>query len=394
MTLLYSTATGDGPGTHVLAIGVGNYPHLLGGSGPLAERPLGLGQLESPPVSLIALLSWLLAPTINPRVVGLANPQAPLASVAALGSSNTPISITTPGGNHLLAAATLTSIQNAFDEWLERVQRHPDNVGVFYFCGHGVMVADHYLLAEDFGADRRRPWENGFNITTTMRALEREVAGALYYFIDACREVPRDMLFTQGSEPAALTPIDLEKESIRRSVTALFATGEGQLAFSRPGGNVSRFTSALLGALSGYCGVKEIGSRRWIVDGEILAAAVRKLLDFELINNQGNLPSQTIDHRINGRSIPLISAQTAPKVKVWIDLSPPDQRSSYELYLQHFRGQRTAQIHTDQAFQVEVQPGFYEVGAIGASADFPSMVHPDEQLDPPVYPLTFKVINP
>jgi len=35
-----------GPATHVLAIGVGRYPHLVGGDGPGLKDHQGLGQLR------------------------------------------------------------------------------------------------------------------------------------------------------------------------------------------------------------------------------------------------------------------------------------------------------------------------------------------------------------
>ena len=41
------------PGTHVLLIAVGDYPHLKGGSAPKQfELHMGMGQLSSPPHSL------------------------------------------------------------------------------------------------------------------------------------------------------------------------------------------------------------------------------------------------------------------------------------------------------------------------------------------------------
>ena len=56
MTLVFDSGRQNTPSTHVLAIGIGRYPHLLGGDdGKLAAKPLGLKQLDSPPVSVRAL---------------------------------------------------------------------------------------------------------------------------------------------------------------------------------------------------------------------------------------------------------------------------------------------------------------------------------------------------
>ena len=40
-----------------------------------------------------------------------------------------------------------------------RCDRDADNVGLFYFCGHGLESAGQMLLAEDFGVSSNRPWE-------------------------------------------------------------------------------------------------------------------------------------------------------------------------------------------------------------------------------------------
>jgi hypothetical protein len=324
MTLLHSDNAASKPGTHLLAIGVGSYPYLLGGTGKLTNKPLGLKQLQSPPLSLRAVLDWFLVPGPG----GLVNSAAPLASVEALASAATPFAINTPVGRLTVDPATRENIQEAFEAWLQRLKGHPDNIGVFYFCGHGMMVSDHYLLAEDFGRSNARPWAQAFDISTTIRAVEREVAGSVFYFIDACREIARDVAMTLGADPNALLFADLTKKVVRRSVTAIYATGEGELAFAPQGGQVSRFTSALLCALSGYCGIKSPGMPTWNVDGESIAAAVRQLLEFEGSDSSGKatVSKQVSEQSIHGTSVPLLRLTTVPNVKVWLDLLPSPGR--------------------------------------------------------------------
>ena len=390
MTLLYEVAASGSPGTHVLAIGVGRYPHLLGGdAGKLADKPLGLKQLASPPVSIVAVLDWFFAPLLAPGAIGFVNPDAPLSSVAALASAPQPVTITTPNGKIDLDTSTRQDIQDAFDAWLVRLKGHPDNIGVLYFCGHGITVADHYLLAEDFGHNKNQPWVNAFDISTTIRALEREVPGALYYFIDACREVSRDMAMTLRANPDPLLPLDLAKKVVRRSVTAVFATGEGDLAYAPKGGDVSRFTSALICALSGFCGVKPPGGATWNVDGESISNAIRQLLEYEALEASGKpgTGKQVSEQMVQGSPVPLLRLATAPKVKVRLDLAPAQRRADYELYLLSAKGVRVAQVQLDQGYRVELPRGFYEVGAQAPAAGWPPVVHLEEELVPPMYPL-------
>ena len=65
-----------GPATHALVIGVGSYPHLLGGSGPRCADNEGLGQLKSPTASATVFANWL--------IEEFANASKPLASLAML----------------------------------------------------------------------------------------------------------------------------------------------------------------------------------------------------------------------------------------------------------------------------------------------------------------------
>ncbi|MFT0518727.1 caspase family protein [Pseudomonas faucium] len=390
MTLVFDAGVLDQPGTHVLAMGVGAYTHLLGGAlEKMANRPLGLGQLDSPPVSLAAFLRWLLAPVSAAGAIGFVNNQAPLASIDALASAPVPLQVDAPGGTVTLAAATRSNIQAAFEDWLGRVNSNPDNIGIFYFCGHGIVAADHYLLADDFGQSAALPWTNAFDISTTIRALEREVQGTVYYFIDACREISREVAMTLGGSPSALHIVDLSKRVSRRSVTAVFATGEGALAYAPAGGVVSRFTNALICALSGYCGTKPSGAPLWEVDGETLARAIRKLLEYETLDTTGVIgtPTQVTDQWTQGPSVPLLRLGTAPRVKVWLNLLPPDKRLAYELYLRSASGVQHIQDGVDHAFKLEVTRGFYEVGARGLDGHSSSITYLEEELMPPCYPL-------
>jgi hypothetical protein len=389
VTLLHQNAANAGqPGTHVLAIGVGCYPHLLGGTKALADRPLGLRQLQSPPVSLEAVLDWFLRPSFVPGSVGFANPSAPLASVEAVVSTDAPLALESHAVTPAMDAATRENIQGAFEAWLARLKSHEDNVGVFYFCGHGIMVADHYLLAEDFGRSNAQPWSHAFDISNTIRAIEREVSGAVFFFIDSCREIARDVAMTLGADPNALLAVDLAKNVARKSVTAIYATGEGELAFAPQGGQVSRFTSALLCALSGYCGIKRPGTATWNVDGEGLATAVRQLLEFEARDHAS--ARQVSEQSVHGMSVPLLQLVATPKVKVELDLLPGNLRTLYELYLQSITGPRFVQPFLNQVFQVEVPRGFYEVGAHDPAGALPAVIHAEEELYPPIYTLTMQ----
>lgn len=389
MTVLLDTGAVDQPGTHVLAIGVGKYPHLLDGTGNLTADPMGLGQLESPPVSAKALIDWFLSSVSGAGM--FENSDAPLASIEGLASAEQPVVIDTPNGSIALAEATQDAIQRAFEDWLARLKGHSDNVGIFYFCGHGVMVSDHYLLAQEFG-HAAQPWTKAFNVSLTIRAVEREIRGSAFFFIDACRKIPRALAMYLGAQPQPLLPADLGRDVSRKHVTVIYATGEGELAFAPLGFTVSRFTSALICALSGYCGTKDVGQQTWAVDGDNLAVAVRTLL----AENEPDLADvgygkQVSEQLVTGPVVPLIRRTIVPKVKVRLDLAPSQRRALYELYLESPKGNnRVAQTLLDQVFKVELPRGIYEVGALDPAGALPQLVHADEELCPPMYLFTMK----
>lgn len=386
MTTVYERNPPGGPGVHVLAIGVGQYPHLIDGTGPLAKNPLGLEQLTSPPISVQRFINYFLAPLLQAPDVGFVNDATPLGSVEGLASAVAPVSITAPTGNVNLESATRDNIQTAYERWLTRMGAHNANIGVFYFCGHGLMVADHYLLAEDFGRSNANPWENAFDISNTLLAVKREVKGALYFFIDACREISRAKALTLGANPLALSAVDVNKPVTSESHTLLQAAGEGKLAFATEG-KVSRFTDALVTALSGYCGVKEPGSATWNVDGETIAAAVRKLLE------QGNKKTtrrQVNEQHIGGPSVPLLRLTTPPMVKVELDLAPELMRQICEMYLLSAKGQRRDHQGAQGVFTVEVPRGIYEIGAKAVAAQFQPVCFVDQDLIPPLFSLTMQ----
>lgn len=387
MTLVFDSGPNDNPSTHVLAIGVGRYPHLLGGDKDLSTTPLGLRQLESPPVSLKALADWFLAPVMVPGSVGFTNAAAPLGTLHALGSAVQAVTIDTPAGPVELEPATKDNIDVAFASWLACLKRNNSNIGVFYFCGHGVMVSDHYLLAEDFG-NGLQGWSKAFDISSTIRSLEREVKGALYFFLDACREVSRDLALSAGANPVALMPVDLTKKVSRSSLVRISATGEGQLAFAPSGGQVSRFTKALLRSLSGFAGTKAAGHPKWEVDGETLASAVRKILEHDWEKASDNKPAslQLCEQLIQGRSIPLVQLQSAPKVAVEINYLPEALRAQYELYLQSSHT-HVVQTKENKRLEAEVPMGIYTVGAVDPAGALQPDVRQDEDVRPPRYNL-------
>lgn len=254
----------DGAQVHVLAIGVGAYRHLPGGAGPEARETLGLGQLSGPPRSVMDVLDFVTS--------RLDHPGAPLGTVEVLLSPSTTV-VDLAGAEIEIGLPDLAGVKEAFADWYDRCDSHPGNVAVFYFCGHGVQKDSVFLLLEDFGRSRLSLLENSVDITSTFTGMAACRARSQYFFVDACRSVPHQMLERLGGSACVLK--DPEVVSDDRQGGLLFGTSAGFLAHGLPN-RTTRFTEALIRSLDGL-GSRPDGSR-WVVRFMDLCQAVTTVM--------------------------------------------------------------------------------------------------------------------
>lgn len=268
MTTFRLDAT-DGPGTHVFIVGVGKYPHFKGGSGPETTQHKGMGQLTSPPVSAMKMLEW--ADTT------LHNPQAPLKSIEVL-ISQTDQATYTDATNTTAAIdeATWDNFEQAAIAWFQRLDTHAGNVGIFYFCGHGLGDGiNMQLLMSDCG---RSPvlLSKALNFPAFRLGMGECKAQKQIFFVDACRVVDAATILNphdrgQPGLPGRVTKI------FDGSNPVLYSARQGEQAFGTPG-QVSDFTAALLAGLS-RCGVFRPKGTTWAVQPQELQKAVAALMD-------------------------------------------------------------------------------------------------------------------
>jgi hypothetical protein len=166
--------------THALVIGVGEYPHLPQGrlfdQNP-AVYHFNLGQLTSPVTSASRLADWLLTEHHNPSaelgsVRLLLSPQIYQPGDKATRRLHKPI-----GTSINVEWSALTPMRTAFSQWCQLLAKNPDNVGVFFFSGHGLEAIDRYLVCADFGSDPNK-WHHGLaNFTSSYKQMEQCRAG-------------------------------------------------------------------------------------------------------------------------------------------------------------------------------------------------------------------------
>ncbi|MFM0557585.1 P-loop NTPase fold protein [Paraburkholderia sediminicola] len=260
----------DSVGTHVLAIGIGEYPHLVGGVGNPTSALPGLGQIPTAAAGALAIATWFTGGDVGK---GFNNPTSPLASVALLVSP--PSVFTSPTGITVSCdTATSDRITSAFSEWLSRLQLNENNVGVLYYCGHGVLLKNDTIIPSDFGKNGNLPWSDAFDIGDTITAVRRLIAGPLYFFLDMCREnVPVD----GNHSPKPLLPLGMPLHKKEGHMLVLQGSNPGGLAFARSN-DLPVFTAALLSALAGAACVRQDGASLPAVTSRSLSEAMPLLM--------------------------------------------------------------------------------------------------------------------
>jgi hypothetical protein len=245
MTQLFFDSGQGGPGTHALIIGVGGYPHLVGGTGTLIENPRlygKFGQLTSPPRSALAFMNCLYE-SVH------AAWKAPLATIDVI-ISPAPSEPEPGGPDFAFQDATRDSIQVAFDRWTDRCNSDPHNVAIFYFCGHSLESEEQILLASDFGRSRFNPFMGVFAFDTTRKAFLQLRPETQCFFVDTYREAPPDAMYLEptGSAPLRM-PYAHGPRRCEHDLT-LQSNARSRSTFA-PVGGVSYFAEALIRALKG-----------------------------------------------------------------------------------------------------------------------------------------------
>jgi hypothetical protein len=334
--------------THVLIIGVGGYPYLSGGTKETTQTTDGaqaLGQLSSPPASAEAFYNTVLKLERNWIT--------PLGSVEVLVSPAPTGKPVFTGQN--VDAATLNNIEDVYGDWKKRCNSNPDNVAIFFFCGHGLDKGEHYLLAEDFGKQPDNPWRGAFAFDMTRRGFFTCVAKTQLFFIDACRQVTPDMLRTD----LAVTPIDqpslLAKDCTYNLTQKAAAANEK--AYGKKN-EASFYTKALIGALSGNAVNRDTGA--WRINTAGLSTKMNAFLQLEA-PDQG-YPQRCIS--TTSDVVDIIQFDAAPMLSLQVTCDPDAALALAELSCVELQTNDT-QMRPPAAtpWNLQIQAGFYKIQA-------------------------------
>src|SRR5262245_55837156 len=257
-----SLARSNTPRTHALVVGVGHY------------KRQNLGALTTSVHGARRFTEWLLTE--------FHHPERPLGSVELLLSPGT-LGDWVPGeqvaqwlslvsGDTLpVKAATFEHITEAFSRWIIRSGQNPNNAAFWYFSGHGVRKRTPLVLPEDAALPSGTEFAaNLIDIKLTQASLCKQQPQSQYFFIDACQEVPFDLLVNQDPNLGnALWGLTNGPDLQERECFAYLGSNTGRPAYG-PVDEAPYFTQELLKCLKtrGAASHKEKG--RWKVTSNSL----------------------------------------------------------------------------------------------------------------------------
>jgi hypothetical protein len=255
---------------HALVIGVGDYRHLIGGSGVRTQSHDGMGQLKSPPTSARKIADWLIAECNHPDYPGrtvsllLSEPEEP----ARYRNPKTHAS-------HQVEKSNYQNIADALVDWKARGDVHEDDMLAFYFCGHGVSEGlSMVLLPSDFGSNPNNAYDTSLDFLALYDAMAQAKAKFQCFFVDACRASSDTLGRNNGRNPIQIGPRTYPEPRI---APIYYATLKGDDAHGRENA-ASIYCEALLGALRDFAATDREGDGDWRVSTRTLSDALDHLM--------------------------------------------------------------------------------------------------------------------
>lgn len=342
---------------HALVIGVGHYPHLMGGGGHQAVSNFGLQQLTTTIHTAKRIAEWL--------TTDYAHPSVRLGSVELLLSPGEPT----------VELSSLQNIRAAFRRWYARCHANPANVAFFYFAGHGISTASHYLLASDFGDPAELDlWENCIDFDRMRVGMRANNADAQLFFVDACREKPIDSLVHQNPHGHSLVSSTIF-DQVAASGT-YYAAADGLQAYG-PHNGITYFATALLDAMNGGGAIFQNG--QWVVDTFMLGSAIGQLMSDLALHHQQPL---SCNPNTSGMPIAIHVPQT-PKLRARVGCKSALANAEAKIVVE----QNGMVLHVSPPGDSRPWRGHLEPGDYVFTASFTSLqgLSKHEKVGPPIF---------
>lgn len=344
-----------GPATHAVVIGVGAYPHLNGGKKKLTADHDGMGQLTSPPVSARMFASWLMK--------SFQHPGKKLATVSLLLSEERSTRFVDPndaGKSFKVEGATSKNVTLAVKDWFDRGNSHPDNLLLFYFCGHGISAGtDTALLLSDYGEDPLNSLNGALNFRLLRLGLQRCQASEQCFFIDACRASSDTLVTAESAGQVLIQPRPRDPGWPKRRAPVFYSSLKGDKAYALPG-EPSVYTDALLKAFQDLAADDEEG------DWRVSTGRIQSAVDHLVARKMRDLQKVQVPTSDDQSTIYLNYLSGSPNALVYVHTEPPDALGSATLTYQMAGGAPVAAPLTgrkSEEWELQVPAGSYDFTA-------------------------------
>jgi hypothetical protein len=350
VTYLLNDAVPAGtPAVHALIVAVGEYPYLENG----AKKPpridtASMGQLASPPVSAARMAEWLIK-DLRPRGAKVATVEVLCSGKSSFRDSK--------GKKVTPERATLANVRAAVNRWYQLADTNPDNIALFYFCGHGVTSgAVDSVLLEEFGSDPLDPFNSGaVDATAFSDGMRKCKAVNQLFLFDACRTAPQTYLRDFG----AVRGVPLVSAAPHTGLgqinqACIWASELGLPAYGRIG-DQTVFTEAFLGSVKGASAERDPGTGDWLVQCSRLVAGMEAYVK-RILGQQRqfvNATRMTI-------GFPLHVLNAPPVVPIQVSCAPLARMPQIEL---RFSNGQTRPPGQASAWHLELPYGNYKVEA-------------------------------
>lgn len=271
--LIYQDKSLDGrPALHALIAGVSDYAYLPAVGLPETPPSLGMRPLSSTSLTAYLIVDWLLQAAEEGRL------EQPLGTVrlllsptpAEVAKTMAPSAETTfrlpPMDRLQVPRCDLFRFRAAADKWRKSGRVNRQGATFFYFSGHGIQRnrSDQLLLLDSFGAggplgqhavdtssltQGMAPHSNDPNFPNPETARP-DIARTQFYFVDACRSVPRQTITYEQMRASAVFDVESPNMPDDRRAPVFYASIPHGTAQAIPG-KQTLFSMALLRCLKG-----------------------------------------------------------------------------------------------------------------------------------------------
>ena len=355
---------GESPRLHAFIIGVGDYPHLVAGTGHPAVSNFGLQQLTTTTITAKRIAQWLREEYVNPAV--------PLGSIELLLSpSEHP-----QGASVSNEQATMAIVADVFKKWFARCHKHQGNIAFFYFAGHGISTASLYLLLSNFGdANENNLWENCIDFDGMRLGMRSNNADTQLFFVDACREKPIDALAQLNPNGKALVSAGIFDRVAASAV--YYAAADGLQAYG-PQNDVTFFATAVLDSLEGAGALQK--NSRWVVDTFMLGSALGHVMNALSVENNLALSCNP-----NASGVPVaLHYPESPRIRASIGCRTERANTESQIKLQQGEKIQESNAGDHRPWKGRLDPGDCNITMNFQS--FPQLVR-NEKISPPVFEL-------